>query len=98
MNEDKQQGRRPFEVEIPPEKAEGVYSNIVMISHSPSEFVLDFARIMPGLPKARVQTRIIMTPQHAKLLYKALEDNIKKFETQFGEIKLHGMEEKRVGF
>lgn len=88
----------PFKIDIDEAKGEGIYSNMVMITHSPSEFILDFARVMPGLPRAKVHARIIMTPQHAKLLLKALEDNIKKYENRFGEIKLHGMEEKRVGF
>jgi len=86
------------QLEIDEAKAQGVYANLVMITHSPSEIILDFARIMPGLPKAKIQSRIIMTPQHAKLLLKALEDNIKKYEARFGEIKLHGLEERRVGF
>ncbi|HHF58449.1 MAG TPA: DUF3467 domain-containing protein [candidate division WOR-3 bacterium] len=90
--------KKPFELEIDETKAQGVYANLVMITHSPSEIILDFARIMPGLPKAKVQSRIIMTPPHAKLFLKALEDNIKKYEARFGEIKLHGLEERRVGF
>ena len=90
--------KKPFEIELPPDKAEGTYSNMVVISHSASEIILDFARIMPGVPKARVQARIIMTPQHAKGLLKTLEENLKKYEAQFGEIKLPGGDEKRVGF
>ncbi len=90
--------KKPFEIELPPDKAEGTYSNMVVISHSASEIILDFARIMPGVPKAKVQARIIMTPQHAKGLLKTLEENLKKYEAQFGEIKLPGGDEKRVGF
>ncbi len=90
--------KKPFEIELPPEKAEGTYSNMVVISHSASEIIIDFARIMPGVPKARVQSRIIMTPQHAKGLLKTLEENLKKYESQFGEIKIPGGDEKRVGF
>ncbi len=90
--------KKPFEIELPPDKAEGNYSNMVVISHSASEIILDFARIMPGVPKAKVQARIIMTPQHAKGLLKTLEENLKKYEAQFGEIKLPGGDEKRVGF
>ncbi len=74
---------------MPPEQAEGIYSNLAIITHSASEFVLDFTRVMPGVPKARVYARIIMTPQHAKSLLKALEENIKRYENQFGEIKIH---------
>ncbi len=86
-------------IELGEKEAEGVYSNFVVISHSPAEFVLDFTRILPGVPKAKVFARIIMTPQHAKSLSKALQENIEKFESQYGEIKLVGMESsKPFGF
>ena len=78
-------------VELGDKEAEGIYANLAMIVHSPTEIVIDFARVMPGMPKTKVLSRIIMTPMHAKLLYMALEDNIKKFEKQFGDIKIHGM-------
>jgi hypothetical protein len=78
-------------IELGDKEAEGIYANLAMIVHSPTEIVMDFARIMPGMPKSKVLSRIIMTPMHAKLLLKALEDNIKKFEKQFGEIKIHGL-------
>ena len=71
-------------------EAEGIYSNLTLISHSHAEFILDFARLVPGMPKSKVHARIIMTPQHAKMMHRALTDNIKKFEGQYGEIKLHG--------
>lgn len=74
-------------IELPEEKAEGVYSNLAVITHSPSEFVVDFIRMMPGMPKAKVQSRVILTPQHAKRLMRALGDNIAKFEQQHGPIK-----------
>ena len=79
-----------FQVEVGEKEAEGIYSNIVFIAHSPSEVILDFARALPGLPKARVHARIIMTPQHAKSLMTALEQNLKNYEAQFGTIKLPG--------
>ncbi len=79
-----------FQVEVGEKEAEGIYSNIVFIAHSPSEVILDFARALPGLPKARVHARIIMTPQHAKSLLQALDQNLRNFETQFGPIKLPG--------
>lgn len=88
----------PFPVEVPEKEAEGIYSNIAMIIHSPSEFIIDFARVMPGVNKAKVFARIIMTPQHAKMLYNALGENIKKFEEKFGEIKIFEHIEKKVGF
>ena len=73
-------------IELTEEIAEGVYSNLAIISHSSSEFVLDFIKVLPGLPKAKVKSRIMMTPQHAKRLMKALQDNIAKFESQNGVI------------
>ncbi|MEM8558129.1 MAG: DUF3467 domain-containing protein [Bacteroidota bacterium] len=73
-------------IELNEEQAEGIYSNLVMIAHSPEEFILDFIRVMPGLPKARVKSRIVITPQHAMRLLGALEDNIGKYEAQFGPI------------
>lgn len=87
-------------IELGEQEAEGIYSNLVLISHSPAEFVLDFTRVLPGKPKAKVYARIILAPQHAKSLLKALEDNIKKYESQFGEIKVYGQpgKEKNIGF
>jgi len=74
-------------IELTEEVAEGTYSNLAIINHSPSEFVVDFIQMMPGIPKAKVKSRIILTPQHAKRLMKALADNVTKFENQHGEIK-----------
>lgn len=74
-------------IELPEEVAEGVYSNLAIISHSHSEFVVDFIRLMPNVPKAKVKARIIITPEHAKRLMRALADNVKKFENQFGKIE-----------
>ena len=79
-----------FQVEVGEKEAEGIYSNIVFIAHSPSEVILDFARALPGLPKARVHARVIMTPHHAKSLLGALEQNLKNYEAQFGTIKIPG--------
>lgn len=73
-------------IEISEEVAEGIYSNLAIISHSNSEFVVDFIRLMPNVPKAKVKARIILTPQHAKRLLNALRDNIQKYEMQFGKI------------
>lgn len=66
----------------------------MLISHSPAEFVFDFTRILPGKPKAKVYARIVMAPQHAKSLLKALEENIRKYEEQYGEITIHGQNQK----
>ncbi len=85
-------------IELGEKEAEGIYSNLVMISHSSAECVMDFTRMLPGTPKAKVFARIIMTPQHAKSFLHALHDNIKKYEKQFGEINLHGNEKKSHGF
>ena len=74
-------------IEISEETAEGVYSNLAMISHSNAEFVVDFIRMMPNVPKAKVKSRIILTPQHAKRLMAALRDNINRYEMQFGKIE-----------
>jgi|UniRef100_A0A7V5XZD0 hypothetical protein len=90
--------KNQINIEISEKEAEGVYSNFFLIAHSPHEFIIDFARMLPGLPKAKVFARVIMTPAHAKLLLSALEDNIKKYENQFGEIKALKQEKKPFGF
>ncbi len=77
-------------IELGEKEAEGIYSNLAIISHSNAEFIIDFTRLLPGTPKAKVQARIIMTPMHAKMLSKALSENIIKFENQNGEIKTQG--------
>jgi len=85
-------------VELGEKESEGIYSNMVLIAQSPHEIVLDFARVVPGMQKTRVYARIIMTPAHAKMLLRALEENLKNFENQYGTIKLPGGEEKNIGF
>jgi len=80
--------QRTVNIEIGDKEWEGVYSNFVIITHSTSEFVVDFARMLPGAPKAKVFSRILMTPQNAKALLTTLEQNIKRFESENGEIKL----------
>lgn len=74
-------------IELDDKTAEGTYSNLAIINHSVSEFIVDFISVMPGQPKAKVKSRIILTPQHAKRLAKALADNVHKFEQHHGEIK-----------
>jgi len=74
-------------IELSEDTAQGVYSNLAIITHSSSEFVLDFVRIMPGVPKAKVKSRVILTPEHAKRLALALQDNIAKYEAVHGPIK-----------
>jgi len=85
MNEQTAQGPT-INIELPEEIAEGEYANLVMIAHSPEEFILDFIRVLPGLPKARVKSRIIMTPQHARRFLRALKENIERYEAAFGPI------------
>jgi len=84
MAEEKQ-----LSIELKPEVAGGSYSNLAIITHSTSEFVLDFAAMLPGMPKAVVGNRIIMTPEHAKRLFLALQDNIMKYESTNGQINLN---------
>ncbi|MBF0432769.1 MAG: DUF3467 domain-containing protein [Fibrobacteria bacterium] len=79
--------RKAINIELNEQAAEGIYSNLVLVSHSPTEFVIDFARILPGPPKGKVQARIIMTPQHIKSLVATLQDNMAKFERNFGPVQ-----------
>ena len=76
-------------IELTEEVAQGIYSNLAIITHSSTEFVLDYIRVMPGLPKATVKSRIILTPEHAKRFLRALADNIEKYESIHGEIDSH---------
>ncbi len=84
-NEKKQQG---LQIELAPDKAQGEYANFAIITHSSSEFIVDFARMMPGLPKAQVRSRVILAPEHAKRLLGALQENIMRYERTFGQIKM----------
>ena len=86
MSEEKKKNPNQVNIELPEDISEGTYSNLAIISHSHAEFVLDFIRIIPNVPKAKVKSRIIMTPEHAKRFLKAFADNIRKFEEQHGEI------------
>lgn len=77
-----------FQIELNEDVAQGVYSNLTVITHSSSEVILDFVRVLPGIPKAEVKSRIILAPEHAKRLLLALQDNIRKYEAKFGTIQL----------
>ncbi len=88
MDEKQKQQGNQINIELSEEIAQGVYSNLAVITHSSSEFVVDFVRIMPGVPKANVKSRIILTPEHAKRLLSALQDNVKKYEHMHGPIKV----------
>ena len=97
--EPKQQGPPgSINVELGEREAEGIYSNFVVISHSLSEFVIDFARILPGSPKGKVFARVVMTPLNVRSLLTALETNVKKYEDQFGKIKSFEAPSKDIGF
>lgn len=89
MSDDKSKNQPPqtqINIELSETISEGVYSNLVMISHSPEEFILDFIRVVPGVQKAKVKSRIIVTPQHAKRLLRAMADNLERYERAYGNI------------
>lgn len=94
---DKQQ---KINIELRPEEAEGIYANFAVITHSAAEFVVDFIRVLPGTQKSRVHARIVMAPQNVKAFVRALEENVKKYEAQHGEIKAAGKGDgaKQIGF
>ena len=79
-------GNAEIQIELSEEIAQGTYANLAIIAHSSSEFILDFIRLVPGVPKAKVQSRIILTPENAKRLLYALQDNVNRFEDQFGQV------------
>lgn len=85
MNQDNNQ-QNQITIDLPEDIAEGTYSNLAVIAHSQAEFVIDFIRTMPNVPKAKVKSRVILTPSHAVRLLQALSENIKKYESQFGPI------------
>ncbi|MEX1384285.1 DUF3467 domain-containing protein [Lutibacter sp.] len=87
MSDQKPKKEGQINIELDDKTAEGTYSNLAIINHSVSEFIVDFVSVMPGQPKAKVKSRIILTPQHAKRLVKALADNVQRFEKSHGEIK-----------
>ena len=83
----KEENKNQLNIELDEKMADGTYANLAIINHSVSEFVIDFINVMPGAPKSKVKSRIIITPQHAKRLMKALAENVKRFETNHGKIK-----------
>ena len=88
MNNEKEPKQQGLQIELTPDKAQGEYANLAIITHSPSEFVLDFARMLPGLQKAQVRSRVILAPEHAKRLLAALQENIMRYEQNFGPIRM----------
>ncbi len=93
-----QQHDNQLNIELAEEIAEGIFSNLAIITHSNTEFVLDFIRVMPGIPKAKVKSRIILTPEHAKRLVQAMQDNIEKYELVNGRIKVQDETPYPMGF
>lgn len=94
-NQEKNDGQ--LKIELTPEVAEGIYANLAIITHSSAEVVMDFIRVLPGVPKANVKSRIVLAPEHAKRLLFALQDNISKYEKAYGPIKLPGAEPAQGG-
>ncbi|WP_165024736.1 DUF3467 domain-containing protein [Dysgonomonas sp. ZJ279] len=90
--ENNRDNENQIQIELPEDIAQGTYSNLSIISHSSSEFVIDFIRVVPGLPKAKVQSRIILTPDQAKRLLHALNENIKRYEKQNGHVDIDNAE------
>jgi hypothetical protein len=92
--------KKQINIELRDEEAEGIYANFAVLTHSPAEFVIDFIRILPGTKKSRVYARIVMAPPNVKAFLKALEDNVKKYESRHGEIQAVGKQEpgKQIGF
>lgn len=96
MNDNNKQQSGQLQIELPQDVAQGEYSNFAIISHSPSEFILDFARVVPGAPKAQVRSRIILAPEHAKRLLGALQENVMRYEREFGPIKIPHQEPRTI--
>ena len=94
-NENKPQGQQ-LQVEVAPDVAAGVYSNFALIAHTKTEFVVDMASMMPGVPKAVVRSRVILAPEHAKRLLGALQENIMRYEREFGPIKIPNQEPRTI--
>lgn len=84
----KKEIKRQLAIELPQDIADGEYSNLALITHSPAEFVFDFLRVVPGAPKAKVKSRVIIVPMHAKAFLSALQENIRRYEKQYGEIEI----------
>ena len=94
--EDKNNQQQGLQIELTPDVAQGEYANFAIITHSSSDFVIDFARVLPGVPKAQVKSRVILAPEHAKRLLGALQENIMRYERAYGPIKLPQQESKNI--
>ena len=89
MNDEQDYRKNQLQIELTPDVAQGVYTNMAMVSHSSSEVVIDFIKMLPGMQKASVQSRVLMAPEHAKRLLMALQDNLMRYEQNFGTIRIH---------
>ncbi len=96
MNDNKNNQQQGLQIELTPDVAQGRYANFAIITHSSSDFVLDFARVLPGLPKAQVKSRVILAPEHAKRLLAALQENVMRYEREFGAIKIPNQEPRTI--
>jgi hypothetical protein len=88
--------KNQLQIELPQEVSQGEYANFAIITHSSSDFIIDFARVLPGLPKAQVKSRVILAPEHAKRLLAALQENIVRYEREFGAIKIPNQEPRTI--
>ena len=96
MDNNQKPQQQGLQIDLSPEVSKGIYSNFAIISHSKNEFVADFAMLLPGMPKAQVGSRVILAPEHAKRLLMALQENVAKYEHEFGKIQLPGQEGKTI--
>ena len=96
MNENEKNQSGQLQIELPQDVAQGEYANFAIITHSSSDFVIDFARVLPGVPKAQVKSRVILAPEHAKRLLGALQENIVRYERDFGQIKIPNQEPRTI--
>ena len=88
--------KNQLQIELPQEVSQGEYANFAIITHSSSDFIIDFARVLPGFPKAQVKSRVILAPEHAKRLLAALQENIVRYEREFGAIKIPNQEPRTI--
>jgi len=96
MSENNNNKQNQLQIELPQEVAQGQYANFAIITHSSSDFIIDFARVLPGLPKSQVKSRVILAPEHAKRLLGALQENIVRYEREFGQIKIPNQAPKTI--
>ena len=93
---DEKNNQQGLQLELPQDVAQGEYVNFAIITHSSSDFVIDFARVLPGLPKAQVKSRVILAPEHAKRLLAALQENVMRYEKEFGTIRIPSQDSKTI--